>query len=173
MSRLKWLIQNFEEVVCFALTTIMTILIGAQVLLRLLGAPLSWTEEIARYMFVATVYIGAALAVKRRKSLKVDAVLLLFKPRGRFILEMISNTIFAIWAGIMGYFSFQQFYDMLTLHPQKSPAVQLPMAIPYSMVWFGLLLCVLRLIQDMINLCKERKLALAQENSVSDKGGNA
>lgn len=158
MRCIKFITKYFEEILCFVLFVSMTVLIGAQVLLRSIGSPLSWTEEIARYMFVTSIYIGCALGVKKRRHLKIDAVYLLFKTNGQFFLKVTSNFLFAVWTVILGYYGFQLLMNMTFGVVHKAPATGLAMAIPYGMVVLGLLLTLLRLAIDTFDLFKERKI---------------
>ncbi|WP_212525776.1 TRAP transporter small permease subunit [Actibacterium sp. MT2.3-13A] len=44
----------------------------AQIILRLIGMPLVWSEEFASVAFIWLVFLGAALACERRENLDVD-----------------------------------------------------------------------------------------------------
>jgi TRAP-type C4-dicarboxylate transport system permease small subunit len=64
--------RYFEEALCIALITIMGIMIFVQVVMRyVFSYPLSWTDEIAVYCMVWSVYIGGALAVRERAHIRV------------------------------------------------------------------------------------------------------
>ena len=50
---LKWLDENLEEFLMVALLIAMTVIMGIQVFARYaLGASLSWSEELTRYLFI-------------------------------------------------------------------------------------------------------------------------
>ena len=53
---LKWLDENLEEFLMVALLIAMTVIMGIQVFARYaLGASLSWSEELTRYLFIWSV----------------------------------------------------------------------------------------------------------------------
>ncbi len=160
MKFLRYLILNIEEILCVAFLVLMTCIIGIQIALRTMALPLSWTEEIARYLFVASVYIGCAVGVKKRKHLKVDAVLLIFHARGQYVLKVISNVLFFIFALILGYYSILLLLQLIFVAEQTAPATGISMAIPYSMVSLGMILMAVRLIEDTIKLYFERRSEL-------------
>ena len=154
MKIVSFIDKHLEEVLCAVLLAVMTIAIFLQIVLRLLGLPLSWTEEIGRYMFIWLIYIGCASAIRKRKHISVELLDLFLKERGKFVLNIISNVVFLIFAVILTYYSFSVVQRVST---QLSPAIRMPMSIPYSSVLVGGALMVVRLIQDTIARFKERK----------------
>jgi TRAP-type C4-dicarboxylate transport system permease small subunit len=68
--------------------------------------PPTWTEELARYLFVWDVFLAAGLAFGRGAHIVVDALLLLLPPRAQRALSVISHSIvlvflvMLVWQGI-------------------------------------------------------------------------
>jgi len=50
-------------------------------------APVAWTEELARFMFIWTVFIGAVVAVRERQHVAMELVLQYFTERNRALLS--------------------------------------------------------------------------------------
>lgn len=156
MNIIRWLDDNLEKAVCGALLSVATIILTMQLILRWTGLPLDWTEEIARYCFVWLVYIACAYGVKERAHISVEITALLLKEKGRFVLKVISNVLFFIFAIVITYNGFLLLGNLADLG-QVSPAVQIPMVVPYSSYVVGFLLVMLRLVQDTIKLFIEYK----------------
>jgi TRAP-type C4-dicarboxylate transport system permease small subunit len=154
MDRLKWIDENLEKVICIGLLSIMTIIISLQLILRWTGQPLDWTEEVARYCFVWLVYIACAYGVKKRAHIKVDATMYLFRGKGRLYIQIISNVLFFIFAAVVSYQGLL-LLEKLDYFGQVSPAVQIPMVIPYASYSTGFIMVMIRLIQDTLLLIKE------------------
>ncbi len=154
MKILTFIDRHLEEMLCAVLLSAMTIVIFMQIVFRVFGLPLSWTEEIGRYMFIWLIYIGCASAIRKRKHICVELLDLVLKDRGRFVLSIISNVIFLIFAGILTYYGF---FVVQRVSAQLSPAIRMPMSIPYASVLVGSALMFIRLIQDTIARFKERK----------------
>ena len=154
MKILTFIDRHLEEMLCAVLLSAMTIVIFMQIVFRVFGLPLSWTEEIGRYMFIWLIYIGCASAIRNRKHICVELMDLVLKDRGRFVLSIISNVIFLIFAGILTYYGF---FVVQRVSAQLSPAIRMPMSIPYASVLVGSALMFIRLIQDTIARFKERK----------------
>ena len=159
MKLIKYLDDHFEEHLLILIMSLMCILIFMQVLFRYFAnLPLAWTEEIARYLFVWLIYIGSSLAVKNRKHIKVDAVMLLFGPKMKKVLLIVSNILFLVFAAIITYYGSGIIYKLAVVRPQVSPSVEIPMYIPYLSVPVGFTLIFVRLVQDTIKRLKESKV---------------
>ena len=75
MKVLKFLDENLEKMLCVIFLALMSIIIVLQVFFRyVLNNSLSWSEELARYLFIWMIYIGISYGVKLDKHICVDAV---------------------------------------------------------------------------------------------------
>lgn len=141
--------EKFEEFFLVASLVIMVLLIFGQVVGRKVfeSAP-SWTEEMARYIHIFQVWIGASYAVKKRQHIRVEAFITRFKGLPRKILETIS---IAIWFGIalfLAIFGTQLVIESIS-YGQVTPAMQLPMWIPFLAIPLGGAGMSIRLIQQL------------------------
>lgn len=161
MKIVSFLDKHLEEVLLAILLSVMTLMIFMQIVFRVFGWPLSWTEELGRYMFIWMIYLGAASAIRKRKHISVELLDLFLKDHGKFVLNIISNVIFMIFAAILTYYSIPVVQRVAA---QLSPAVRLSMAIPYSSVLVGSALMLIRLIQDTIARFRERKEAVGSHD---------
>nr|WP_246407415.1 TRAP transporter small permease [Geomicrobium halophilum] len=136
------------------LTSIMVIITALQIFMRfVLGSSLEWSEELARYCFIWMIYIGISYGVKKQRHIKVDVLMLLFKDKGKVILNMIANVIFlafAIFIVIYGTNIAVQIFGW----GQTSPGLGLPMAFVYFATPAGMSLTVIRLIQQLVKQWK-------------------
>jgi TRAP-type C4-dicarboxylate transport system permease small subunit len=156
MNILKWLNAYFEEVFSVLLLFAMTLLIFAQIIFRTTGAPLSWTEELARYAFVWLIYISSSYAVRKRAHIKVELLSLIIKNRlGNLILGIWANLAFLVFAVVIAYFSFGAVRGLKYVNPQFSPATHFPMWIAYLSVLVGFALMSYRLIADIALMIRD------------------
>lgn len=150
MDILKKIDDKFEEYFAASLLVVMTFLIFFQVISRfILNAPLAWSEESARYIFVWLIYISAALAVKRQEHIRVEIGLVLLKGKAKKIGYIITDIIFLIFS----YFLVKDgiiLVQKLTEHGQLSPAIGFSMNYVYAIIPFGYGLMTLRLIQNIV-----------------------
>lgn len=154
MKTLKYIGDHAEGIVASILLAASTIIIFLQIVLRVMGLPLAWSEEIARYMFIWMVYLGCATAIKQRRHISMELIDIFLKERGMLIINLFSNFMFLIFAFILTYYGFQVAMRVST---QVSAAVRLPMIIPYSSICISGGLMIFRLIEDTVLRCKEYK----------------
>lgn len=112
------------------------------------GNSLSWSEELARYMFIWLVYIGISYGAKTMKHLKIEAFLKIFPPKARPIVEIVGDVLFLLFALFIVYTSFKLTQAQITIG-QKSPALKIPMAAVYAAPMVGFILTFIRQIQTI------------------------
>lgn len=128
-TALKYL-KQVELILIVALTIAMVAVAFSQVIFRVaLHNPLAWSEEAARYLFVWIVFIGGAWAVSGDAHFKMDFLLTAVRSGGKKVLVCFSSICMIVFAVIMFVYGFRL---VLSVASQKSPALQISMAIPYS-----------------------------------------
>ena len=79
------------------LTGLMVFFVFLNVVLRtFFNAGLTWSEELARYLFVYVTYIGAISAMRANAHLGVDTLISRMKPQVQMVMYIVSQTIIAI-----------------------------------------------------------------------------
>jgi TRAP-type C4-dicarboxylate transport system permease small subunit len=147
---LKLIDEHFEEAIVVALMAMMTVLIGVQIFMRyVMGASLSWSEELARYFFIWATYIGIAYAVRKHAHIRVTMVTDLLPAGGQAYVRALTHVIFgafALFVMYQGWFMVEKTFRF----GQKSASLGLPMGILYLAPFTGFLLVVLRLAQALL-----------------------
>ena len=156
-SFLRYLDENLERVLLTVILAVMSAVIGLQVFMRyILRSSLSWSEEMARYLFIWMVYIGISYGVKKNRHIKVDAATLLFSKRARQYIAILANVIFLGFALLMIY-QCNEIRAMISELGQHSPAMGFPLQWVYTAAPFGLSLVVIRLLQNIWGQFKDLK----------------
>ncbi len=145
MQRLGELYNRFEENLLYASLVFSVGLIFVQVVMRyVFSNSLSWSEEVARYLFIWQTWIGAGYAVRKKRHLRVEVLIDRFHGRSRVVMELI---VLALWI-FFGCFLIVKGYQltsMIFMRGQISAALGMPMAVAYAAVPVGSLLMTLRL----------------------------
>lgn len=101
----------------------------------------SWTEEIARYLLIGTVFVGAAIGVAKNNHIQVD---LLYRwlpaPLARalaLVVDLIRIAFFVAMAGLTVQM-------MQKMGSYQMTIIDLPMNIVYGVCLFGLAMMALR-----------------------------
>jgi TRAP-type C4-dicarboxylate transport system permease small subunit len=152
-------INTIVKVAASIMLAVMSVLIVLQVIYRyLLEAPLSWSEEISRYLMVYIVFLGAALSLRYRQMIAIEFIAeLLPKPVQKY-LNLIVLIICIVFFSIL----FSVGIDMTQrVEMQTAASTQIPMSIPYAAIPIGAVLLMLNAI------------AVILENMAGRKEGNA
>jgi TRAP-type C4-dicarboxylate transport system permease small subunit len=127
------------------LAGLMTVTVGLQVICRyILRNPLLWTEELARYLLIWMVFIGASCIIKKWDNIYVDFFINMLKKKSQAVVMLIQKFV------ILGLFVYC-FCLCITVFPkisslQSSPALGISMLWPQSSLIVGFLLMVLQMI---------------------------
>lgn len=127
----------------------MTLAIFAQVIFRyILKSPLSWSEELSRYLFVWVSFIGSVVAARRRQHVGVELLVNRFPPKAQALIRSLANLVTAAFFLII-------LYNVLKMWPklmvQTTPALKLPMGYPYLGLAIGCGLMALSYLTEAID----------------------
>ena len=164
MKTVRWLDEHLEEYMVVILTSIMTILLFLQVLVRfVLNLPLAWVEEISLYSMVWLCYFGCSLAIKKREHLKMEIITNFLRPKAKKVFDLISLVLFFAFAVFVLYHVTLLTADILQ-RGQVTAVLEIPKWIPYAGVPVAFLLMLIRMIQDFVRTISEMK-ELGQEEA--------
>lgn len=142
---------GFAKWSAIAAAVVMTIMVFLQVIFRyVLGEALSFSEELARYMFIWSVAMGTALALRTHSHIGVEVFVELLPVRFHKLMALIASLLSLLFFGLLiGY----GFVMVGATMDQESAALLLPMgyvylAIPIS----GIVLFVCEIANFLENL---------------------
>ncbi len=154
MKVIKWLDNYLEETLLVLLLVAIALVMGMQVFSRYcLSTPLSWTEELSQYLFVWATFLSVSYCVKKRKSIKIEQVLLALPPRGQAILRLLRHTLVFVFCLIMLPYCVT-FIRQAVESQATSAALHLPMYFIQSAPLVGFLLLTIRVIQAWVREVK-------------------
>ena len=147
---LRWLDQNLEEFLLVLFLAAMAVLMGTQVLARyVLGMSLSWSEEVARYLFVWSGFLSVSYCTKKCVSIKIEQFVASFPKRWKAALKVLNHTIELVLFLYLLPFAWNYFYSAV-ISGQKSPALGLPMYLVQAAPMTGFVLCAFRVVQRWV-----------------------
>ena len=162
---LKALDDYLEETILLILLVLMTCIMGIQIVSRyVFQNSLTWSEELVRYMFVWSAFLGIPFCIKHGLSIKVDQFRNLFPIPLQKALMYIDKIIIFVLFLVMFIYSCLVVKDSY-LSGQTSPAMQIPMWIVQLSVCVSSLLSMMRSIQNFVNLIRG-KTKIEQKNGV-------
>jgi len=104
----------------------------------------SWTEEIARYLLIATVFVGAGIGVVKNNHIQVD-LLYRWLPRG--VSRVLSTVVDGLRIAFFAAMAFITVQMMSKMTAQMMTIIDVPMNLLYGVCLFGLVMMLLRSIR--------------------------
>ncbi|GHV38131.1 hypothetical protein FACS1894187_16460 [Synergistales bacterium] len=154
---MKKLLDRFEENFLIGGLWALLIMVFIQVLLRyFFRITWNWIEEVARFLFLWMVWIGAGYATKCRAHLRIEAFISKVSPGARKGFGFVSDVIWIAFAAFLAWTGAQLTW-MLLWRNQLSPVMQIPMAYAYASVPVGVGLMLLHLIEQFWGTYISRK----------------
>ncbi len=107
MKFIKLLHQNLERWLLLFFYALIITTVAQEVFRRfVLNYSSNWAEEIARYSFIYLAWIGAAVAVKNRSHIRIDAIVEFTPEKVRHLLLLIGDVLTLVLAVLVFYTSF-------------------------------------------------------------------
>lgn len=129
--------KRFEEIISSLCLGGMSVVITMQVFNRyVLQNSLDWSEELGRYLFIWSVYVGCSYATLEDRHLEVTVIRNLVRPRIKHIIMGLSYLLtFAFCVVCIVYGS--QMLAFLVKTGQKTPALEIKMYYVFAAVPVG------------------------------------
>lgn len=113
-----------------------------------------WTEELARYCIITMVFLVSGLSIRYGLHLGID-----------LLIEKLPNTFQKVWLTILNLFTvivlsiiaIETFKYVQVAGFRISPALKMPMSIPYSIIAIGISLIILELLASTISKWKKKE----------------
>lgn len=136
---------GWEDWVSFAIYWALAFVVFYQVYTRyVLDDPAGWTEEIARYLLVAVVFIGASMSVRKNNHIQVDFVYRLLPPR---VGRVLSTAVDLFRCLFFGYATWLNWLLLDRIGNQRMAIIDLPMGLVFGAMLFGFALMFVRSLQ--------------------------
>ena len=161
MERIQKLTTAVERILTVMVCATFIVLISAcvlQVFTRfVLNNSLSWTEELARYSFIWSNFLGAAICTQKESHATVSALTDLLPENAKHCLKFITNLIIILIAIVLIFYGFKVAY---AVRLQLSPALRVSMSLVYgSAPVCGLFV----MFYSILNLFKESRIIRGKE----------
>ena len=116
----------------------MSVVIVIQVIFRyFISYSLDWPEELGRYLFIASVYIGSSYVEQKQRHLSITILRTSGGRWGRDYLPIFVQLIVIAFSGLMTIWGIQMVQFVYESH-QVAPAIQIPMYIVYTCIPLGM-----------------------------------
>lgn len=147
-AKLFHFLDHFEEYALLVLFPVMLLVVFVATMARYFNLfPMFWGEEVARYIMVFMAYIGAGLAMKNGAHIGISFVVdRIQNPAVRRMFDLLRLGIILFFCGVITFHVINIIRSPI-FRIQTTPALFIPMWIPYAAVPLGMILIGIRAIQ--------------------------
>jgi TRAP-type C4-dicarboxylate transport system permease small subunit len=136
---------HFESWIAFGFFWVLATTIFYQFFTRYaLNDSAAWTEEIARYLLICTVFIAIAASVRTNRHIHVD---LFYRLLPAAVCRVLSTLVDVARAVFFAYVTVLTWQMMQKMGNYKMTIVDLPMNIVYGVCMVGFAFCAVRAVQ--------------------------
>jgi TRAP-type C4-dicarboxylate transport system permease small subunit len=148
VDRVSSSLNAVAEFVLWVLVALTIVVTFVQVVFRYgLDSSLSWSEELARYLFVWIIFIGTSVATRRKKHIFVEVLVALMPCTLRVWANLLSVAASVVFFSVFAYVGWLL---MLNAWQQYSTALDIRIAWVYATAPIGAALSVLHLIAGQL-----------------------
>ncbi len=150
MHILKWLDENFEDVLCGILLVSIMSLLMIQVIVRfVIGYGVTFSEELSRFMFLYLVYFAASLVALRGGHIRVTAHLK-FLPRSYQLVARAVSDVLWIGFNLVVLWQSTKLVMSMASQPMRSGAMLIDMRFVYIALPLSFALITFRILQRWV-----------------------
>jgi TRAP-type C4-dicarboxylate transport system permease small subunit len=137
--------QPVEAAICGLLIALTAVVVSQVVARYVLEAPLSWSEELARFLLLWLSMLSAAYAFKTGAHFALRILVMQLPEALRRAVALLVHIVVALFFAILLYYSVV-FVAGVSGH--RAPALQIPMELPYASVVVGTALMLFEVVRS-------------------------
>ncbi|WP_130861174.1 TRAP transporter small permease [Bacilliculturomica massiliensis] len=163
---MKHFFNNLERNICAICLLIMLAILSVQVFSRFFGVSNSWSEELARYLFIWLIFVGSGLAAEKHAHITIETMTYIWPKKIRRYVEILGCLVWVAFALVIVYYS-AQYTNMLYHANRISLSLYVNMAYPYAAIPVGYAFLAVRIVQrELIPRLTNRTKELSLEEKV-------
>lgn len=151
MKRFDYFLSRFEEVItvtCFSLMSIITLV--AVFYRAVLGSPIIWSEEVARYLMIWGIFIGISIVTRKKSQLGIDLLISFAPPKLHKVISSASNILIIFTYVVASILSILFVIEAFKLG-NLTPITRIKFAYIYLAMPIGFILSTYRALQNWIS----------------------
>lgn len=150
-KRLLNVIDNFEFLVsAFALIALVVLLTISIYARYFSGFSIPWSEEVARFMFIAVIFSSISYTARQHRHIRVTLfVEKLFSKKAQNIVFIIGDIVWLVFNAVILYGAYIILSELFE-YPYNSPVLNLPMYYVYAIIPIFFFTISVRVIQGII-----------------------
>ncbi len=156
VNSFKKKLDKFVDIIIVILFIIIFSVVLLQIFFRyVLNSPLTWSEELSRYLFIWISFLGWTLATRHNTHIKVEFVINTLPPKIKFIIRLFTQIIIIFFMGMLIYLGIR-----MAARSVDVPTITLffTYAYIYAIVPIASAIILFYSILDFINMIKNKEI---------------
>lgn len=137
VKALDKLLNTLISCTAVAMLAVMSVVVFAQVVFRLVHASIPWSEEVSKYLLVWCTFLGAALCVRRKSLVGLELLSMLIPKKLNRHLQLFVYLLSVI---ILGVITVVGIRTLPMIWRQSTPVLKISMGLVYAAIPVGSIL---------------------------------
>ena len=146
--------RGIDYWVMSAMVILMLAVVMIQVITRIFFVPITWGEEVAKWLMIWIVFGGLGYASKEGGLISVDYFVKKFKPRSQKVISIMNMVCTILYFSIL-FVSSIFYFILLTKKNQKFPITHAPATLTVAAMLVGCILVVIFAIKQIKDIRKK------------------
>ena len=156
MKSIKYFFDKIDEILSCLFLLGMCTIIAVQVFTRyVLGFSFDWSEELGRYLFIWSVYIGCSYAMKVDRHLEITFIRHFWGGRFAKPATLIAYSLSIVFNVVCLWFGIKMILFLMKTG-QNSAAMEIKMYWVYLAIPLGMALMAFRTLERMVKIFKQK-----------------
>ena len=162
MTLIRW-VRRIEASAAVGLLGTIVIVVFAGTVMRYLGAPLIWTEELAQALFVWLAMLAADLTLQRAGHFRIDLLPGLLPRKLQTVLDI---TIKLMIAALLMFLVYRGIDLIRVSHPRPLPMLDVPSSLAAAALPVGFVLMLLTTAEQVVQRLRGGRDLAAETHEV-------
>lgn len=150
MNIIRKIEENLEKTICNVCMITMLAVLTLQVILRyVFKASNAWSDEVARYLFIWFIFVGASYAAKKMAHIRIESLNNVYPVKIRKYVQKLGVIVWILFNIAIVYIS-GKYTIKLFKGNQISLGLGIKMAYAYAAIPVGYFLLTIRVIQKQL-----------------------
>ncbi|NLT48239.1 MAG: TRAP transporter small permease [Clostridiales bacterium] len=131
-----------------------TVIIFVNVIMRyFMNSSITWAEEVVKYLMIWIAFIGGSTCFRKGVHVSIDILLEIVPKRAQIFVVTVITLIAGVFTTAMAYYGIK-LVEFIQDSGQVSPALSMPMWIPYLALPIGFTLMTIRNLEIFIKILR-------------------
>lgn len=149
LRRLNAVLEFMEKIICGSIVILLVVIVTIGIVARyILNSPLSWTNDLAMFLYLWLSFLAASLVLRTDGHYKIAIIMEKFPPKVQTAIEILADIGILVFLWIFIAASFRVFPRQMDM--QETVSLKISKALHTASVTTGFILIGIQLVANML-----------------------